>query len=138
MLGVNGTPISSLSLECELKKREIATKLEHLSRRQAAREAAAGKPGVGSKQQLTQRLKQLQRTKNGSDGGVGRADMNEGFESSQEESKGSNPGPIHPSDRRSLEWDERLRQAKAKYWSNLDQMAPDWSDESTRQRDRVE
>lgn len=113
--------------------------LLQLSRRQAARELSEGRSGVCSREQLQRRLRELQREK----ARKGRNDY-----PPEEEHKYQANGPPHPlspvrpssaggattGPSVSLEWSERLRQAKAKYWSSLDQMAPDWKANAQQRR----
>jgi hypothetical protein len=116
-----------------------------LNRRQAARELDSGRPGVGSREQLVVRLRELQRAKqikqgmaaaaNGSDSPLGGAAADPTHRRPM--SAGSVPMPHVSSTATSgasLEWSERLRQAKAKYWSNLDQLAPEWKSNAQQRR----
>lgn len=111
-----------------------------LSRRQAARELSEGRSGVCSREQLQRRLRELQREK----ARKGRSDYQAEEEHKYPTNGHSHPlSPLRPSSAIngattgpsvSLEWSERLRQAKAKYWSSLDQMAPDWKANAQQRR----
>lgn len=119
-------------LEAEVKQREIAAKLDALNQRQAARERDAGRPGVGSRAQLEKRLRELQKAKAAKKAAAAATAGGDGPSASASLfSLHSSNTADAPS---SLEWAERLRQAKAKYWANLDQLAPEWKSNSQHRR----
>ena len=86
---------------------------------------------MGSREQLEKRLRELQKAKAAKKAAAA-ATAGAGSPSSATLfSLHSSNTADAPS---SLEWSERLRQAKAKYWSNLDQLAPEWKSNTQQRR----
>jgi hypothetical protein len=147
-LTATAPPHSALSLEAELKRRELQAQIDALSRRQAAREQAGGKPGVGTREQLLARLRDLQRAKRVKQAmaaeGVGAASPGGSFSplspaaAAASSSAFASPASLHGHHAGgpppSQEWREKLHTAKVKYLSSLDQMAPEWQANNQQRR----
>ena len=109
-----------------------------LNQRQAERERAAGKLGIGTREQLLARLRELQKQKRVKSsqaeaeekGGFFSAAVSPSAAAAMGRHASSMPAGAPPAE----EWRERLQQAKAKYVSSLDQLVPEWQASAQQRR----